>query len=197
MAKHLISSPVDFLGEWFLPDNEGSQRIAGTLAWSSHRATLQLHDSFTQLRVAIYGDEARTYPAIYGISVSSQFITVLEASGAGSGINFGPAGLRQSERLISSWVVIGAHIFPHTLFSEVRVRIPGLQIWIGRSGVQQTLIDKTEDSPFSMIYHITGLPEETTVIPCLSATLGWGVDRNFSGDLVTDISVTSSACLRI
>ena len=173
MAKHLISSPVDFQGEWFLPDKEDSQRIAGTLAWSSHRATLQLHDSFTQLRGAIYGDEARTYPVVHGISVSSQFITLLDASGAGSGINFGPAGLRQSERLISSWVVIGAHIFPHTLFSEVRVRIPGLQIWIGRSGIQQTI----QESPFSMIYHIAGLPEETTEVPCLSATLGWGVQK--------------------
>ncbi len=197
MAKHLIPDPVDFVGEWFLPDKENSHHIAGTLTWSSHRATLQLHDSFIPLRGAIYGDEAHLYPAVHGILVSSQFITVLDAKGFASGINFGRAGVRQSERLTSSWVVIGAHIVPQTLFSEIRVRIPGLQIWIGRSGVQQTIIDKTEDSPLSVIYHVVGLPEEVVEIPCVSATLGWGIDRNFSGDLISEISVTSSAFMRI
>lgn len=197
MAEHLIPNPVDFVGEWFLPDEENSRRIAGTLAWSSHRATLQLHDSFTPLRGAIYGDEAHPYPAVHGISVRSQFITVLKASGVSSDISFGPAGVHQFERLISSWVVIGAHVVPQTLYSEIRVRIPGLQIWIGRSGVQQTLIHKTEESWPGVIYHIEGLPEETTEVPCLTATLGWGIDRNFSGDLITEISVKSSACLRI
>lgn len=197
MAKHLITEPVDFVGEWFLPNGEKPRRIAGMLSWSSQRATLQLHDSFTTLRGAVYGDETHSYPVVHGTTTSSQCASLLQALSVGSSLNFGSTGMRQSERLISSWVVIGAHVVPQTLYSEIRVRIPGLQMWIGMSGVQQTFIHKTEESSTAVIYHIEGLPEETTVIPCLPATLGWGIDRNFSGDLITEISVKSSACLRI
>lgn len=197
MSKHPIPDPVDFVGEWFLPDRGNSPLISGTLSWSSQRASLQLHDSFTPLRGAVYGDEEQSYPAVHGTTTSSQYITVLQASRAGSGFNFGAAGMRQSERLISSWVVIGAHVLPKTLYREIRVRIPGLQIWIGRSGVQQTILNKTEESALSVVYHVEGLPEEVMEIPCLPATLGWGFDRNFSGDLISEISVRTSACLRI
>lgn len=196
MAKYLIPDSVDFVGEWFLP-LEGCRHIAGTLSWSSQRASLELHDSFTQLRGPIYGDEVSSYPVVHGITTNSQYVTLLQASGFGASLNFGPAGMRQSERIISSWVVIGAHVSPQTHYSEIRVRIPGLQMWIGRSGVRQTILEKTENSGVGMVYYIEGLPEETVEIPDLSVILGWGIDRNFSGDLITDISVKSFAGLAI
>lgn len=197
MAEYLIADSIDFVGEWFLPERVNSGHIAGTFSWSSQRATLQLHDSFTKLQGAIYGDEVHLYPAVHGTTTSSQLVSLLQASSAGSNINFGPSGFRQSERLISSLAVVGAHVFPETLYSEIRFRIPGLQLWIGRSGVRQTILEKTENSGTGVVYYIEGLPEEIIEIPCLPATLGWGIDRNFSGDLITEISVRSSACLAI
>lgn len=197
MAKYPIPDPVDFVGEWCLPDREKSRSIAGTLSWSSQRASLQLHDSFNPLSGAVYGDEVQSYPAVHGTTTGSQYITVLQALRAGAGFNVGPAGMRQSERMISSWVVVGAHVLPKTLYGEIRVRIPGLQIWIGRSGIRQTILPKTEQSASAVTYCIEGLPEEVTEISCVAATLGWGIDRDFSGDLVSEISVRTSACLRI
>lgn len=197
MAKHLIPDPVDFIGEWGVPESEKSCFIAGTLSWSSQRATLQLHDSFTQLQGAVYGDEVHSYPVVHGTTTGSQLISLLQATSAGRNLNFGQTGMRQSERLISSLMVVGAHVSPQTRYSEIRVRIPGLQIWIGRSGVHQTFLEKTENSGAGMAYHIESLPEEVIEIPCLPATLGWGIDRNFSGDLLTEISVKSSACVTI
>lgn len=196
MANHLISGPVDFAGEWWLP-SEKPCGIAGTFSWFSRRATLQLHDSFTQLQGAIYGDETHSYPVVHGTTTSCQLISLLEATSAGRNFNFGRTGVRQSERLISSLIVVGAHVLPQTLYSEIRVRIPGLQMWIGRSGVRQTLLEKTEHSGAGMVYYIEGLPEEVIEVPCLPATLGWGIDRSFSGDLITEISVKSSACVTI
>lgn len=197
MAKYPVPDPVDFVGEWFLPDEEKPPLIAGTLSWSSQRASLRLHDSFSPLEGAVYGGEVQSYPAVHGITTSCQYITVLDASSAGAGFNLGLAGMRQSESLISSWVVIGAHVLPKTLYSEIRVRIPGLQLWIGRSGVRQTIVHKTDESAAGVAYYVEGLPEEVTGIPCVSAVLGWGIDRNFSGDLVSEIYVRTSACLRI
>ncbi|MHB1144680.1 MAG: ApeA N-terminal domain 1-containing protein [Thiobacillus sp.] len=194
---HPITESVEFSGDWSLSGAEDARKIAGTLSWSSQRASLELHDAFTPLQGAFYGDEVRSYPAVFGTTISSQYVTVLEASGVPKGINFGPAGIKQHERVVSSLVIVGAHVSSDTLYSEIRVRIPGLQIWIGRSGIRQTLISKTEDSPAGMIYQIDGLPEEMVEVPNLPATLGWGVDKNFSGDLVSEISVKSSACLRI
>lgn len=156
-----------------------------------------MHDSFSPLSGAVYGDEEKSYPAVHGTTTGSQYISVLQALKAGTGINVGPAGLRQSERMISSWVIVGAHVLPKTLYGEIRVRIPGLQVWIGRSGIRQTILPKTEESAPAVTYSIEGLPEEMTEISCVAATLGWGIDRDFSGDLVSEISVKTSAFLRI
>lgn len=197
MSKHSIPDAIEFVGEWCLPDRVNSPPISGTLSWESQRASLKLHDSFTPLKGAIYGDEVHSYAAVHGTSTSSQYVTLLNATGAGTGFNFGAAGMRQSERLISSWVVIGDHVLPETLYSEIRVRIPGLQIWVGRSGVTQTILHKTEESAAGVVYYVESLPEEMMTIPCLSATLGWGIDRNFSGDLVSEITVKTSACLKV
>lgn len=198
MANYRISDHAEFVGEWYLPSSEEEvRRISGTLLWSSQRASLQLHDSFNPIRGAVYGDEEHTYPAIHGMTTKSEFVTLLEASRAGAGLNIGPAGFRQLERLVSSWVVVGAHVDTQTLYSEIRVRIPGLQIWLCPSGVEQTILYKTTERPSSVTYRIEGVPEEKTVIPAIKSTLGWCIDRNFSGDLITEISVMTSACLRI
>lgn len=198
MTKHSIPDSAEFLGEWFLPVTEGEPRkLAGTLSWSSQRASLKLQDSFKPLHGTVYGDEEHSYPAVHGTTVKSQFISVLQASRAGTGLSFGPAGMSEVESLISSWIVVGAHVVPKTLYSEIRVRIPGLQIWLCRSGVQRTMLSKTENSPPGMIYRIDGLAEEITEITCPPLILGWGIDRHFSGDMSTEISVRTSACLRI
>lgn len=194
---HPITESAEFPGDWFLSGAENARKIAGTLSWSSQRASLELHDAFTPLQGTFYGDEVRSYPAVFGTTINSQYITLLEASGVPKGINFGPAGIKQHERVVSSLVIVGAHVTPDTLYSEIRVRIPGLQIWIGRTGIRQTFISKTEHSSAGVIYQVDGLPEEMMEVPSLPATLGWGVDKNFSGELVSEISVRSSACLRI
>lgn len=197
MGKHSISDSVTFVGEWNLPGRIVTPAIAGTLSWSSHRASLELIDSFTPLKGAIFGGEVRTYPVVHGTTTSSEFVSILQASSAGSGFNFGPAGLRQREKLISSWLVVGAHVASDTRYSEMRLRIPGLQFWIGRGGVRQTILPKTENSAAGVIYQVDGLSEELTAIPTDDAVLGWGIGRVFAGDLVSEISVKTSAYLRI
>ena len=80
VSTHAIPDPVDFVGEWFLPDRENSPLISGTLSWASQRASLKLNDSFTPLAGAIYGDEEHSYAAVHGTSTSSQYIKLLDAA---------------------------------------------------------------------------------------------------------------------
>jgi hypothetical protein len=198
VASYAIPDSVEFTGEWFLPGSESASRhVAGALSWKTQRATLTLHDALTKLRGVIYGTEEFDYPAIHGTTTGSNLVSVLHAHRVGPSFSFGIAGFREPEKITSSWVVIGAHVLPDTKYRELRVRIPGLQIWISRSGVTQTFIDKTAETPAKVAYTIEGLPEELVPIPATRLSLGWGIDRMFSGDLVSEINVESSGCLRI
>ena len=196
MAKHSISESSEFVGEWHLSNGE-AKKIAGTLSWSVRKAVLLLHDTFTPTRGKVYGDEQHAYPSIQGTTIDGKFVTMLWAHRLGNGFSFGPAGLRESERLRSSWVVVGAHVVPDSLYSEIRARIPGLQTWLCRSGVSQTMFSKTETTGAAMQYTFEGLAEELFAIPDQPIELGWGIDRNFNGDATTKITVTTSASLRI
>ncbi|SOT38488.1 HEPN domain-containing protein [Burkholderia cenocepacia] len=198
MTKHQISEPTTFVGEWCLPSDEKNlQKIPGTLSWSIQRASLELHDSFNPLCGSVYGDETHSYPVIHGTTVQSQYVTLLKTLRTGNNLSFGPAGLRQPEKLVSSWVIVGAHVDDQTLYSEIRVRIPGLQMWLCRSGVEQTILHKTQGKAAGVVYRIDAMEEERHEISSLQTVLGWGIDRHFSGDLTTNISVITSACLRI
>jgi hypothetical protein len=197
VSKHAIAQPAEFVGEWFLPDQEAAPRVTGTLTWSEKGATAKLHQPLTPLRGAVYGGDGRSYPAIHGTTIDSKLVSVLDATGGGAGFTLGPAGIRETETIVSSWVVVGGHVGLDTNFSEMTARIPGLQLWIGRTGVTQTILDKTETSGPGVVYYIEGLPEEETSVPTLRTKLGWGISRSFSGDLVSEISVTTSASLRI
>ncbi|MGA7951703.1 MAG: hypothetical protein WCA45_16335, partial [Thiobacillaceae bacterium] len=137
---HLIPESVEFIGDWFLPNAENAKKIAGTLSWSTQRASLDLHDAFTPLHGTVYGDEYQSYPVVYGTTIKSQFITMLDATGGAKAWSLGPAGINQTEKVASSLVVVGGHVTPETHYEEIRVRIPGLQMWIGRTGIRRSII---------------------------------------------------------
>jgi len=197
MGSYAINETAEFAGEWRQAGaGEGATQIAGELVWSG-RATLELHSAFTKLRGVIFGTEDHDYPAVHGTTTRSELVTLLHGHGSGARFSIGAAGLREPERITASWVVVGAHVLPDTKYTELRARIPGLQFWISRSGVMQTIAEKSDSRPFSISYTIPAMPEEFTAVPQSCLSLGWGIDRLFSGDLVSQIKVDTSACLRI
>lgn len=195
-SKYPLATPAELIGEWFLPSSP-STRIAGTLSWSVKKASLALQGTFTPLRGTVFGDEEHRYAQVHGLTTNSLLVTLLKALRTGTNLSIGQGGLRQSETLISSWVVVGAHVGADTRYREMRFRIPGLQIWLGRSGITQQIVSKTETSSPYVIYTVQGLPEEVMHIPCAGAHVSFGVDRGFSGDLITSFTVTTSASVRI
>jgi hypothetical protein len=195
MGKRQIQESFEIMGEWGLPGS--TTQIAGTLSWEVRKAYLNLTNSFNPMRGPIHIEDSQIYPVIHGVTTNSEHITVLNAMRAGTNFSFGIAGVRQSEKLLSTCVVSGAHVFTDTLYSEMRVRIPGLLPWLCRSGITLTSIDKTIDNPASVIYQIEELNEDFFYVPIIQATLGWGIDRNFSADLISEIAVRATASLRI
>jgi hypothetical protein len=197
VKTYAIPDAVEFSGEWHLPGATEGLRISGQLTWKEARATLTLHDSFSKPQGAIYGSEKIEYPAIYGQSTNSELISVLQGHRSRFSLNFGSAGVREPETVTSSWVVVGAHVTRDATYQELRVRIPGLELWIGHRGATRSISDRTADRSFTVVYTIKGTPEEITNVPGAALELGWGIDRQFSGDLLSHINVSSSAWLRI
>jgi hypothetical protein len=197
LTTYSIPNPVELIGEWTVPGEAESLTIAGNLSWTSQRATLTLQDSFSPLRGSVHAGDLRTYPAVHGVTTGSEYVSMLQASSAGTGMSFGAAGVRQSERLVSSWVIVGAHVFQETLYSEVAVRIPCLQLWLCRSCLSHTLAAPEEGVPFSLNYRLEKIPEELFDVPNISSTFVFDYDWSTSGNARSDISVQTSAYLRI
>lgn len=197
MSKYHIPTDSAFDGEWWLPE-DAAKRIAGTLTWKPRRATLELHHAFKPLRGHVFADDVHEYATIHGLTTRSELVTVLDAMRIGHSVHIGAGGLREPERLGSSWVIVGAHVSSETTYTEIRARIPGLQNWFDPGGgITQTFFEKTEKSPATAIYEVKGIPEVTSDIPCVPATLGWGIDRTMSGSRETEFSVRTSGSLSI
>ena len=197
MTTYSIPNPVELIGEWQIPSESEPLTISGALSWSSQRATLALQGSFSPLRGAVHAGDVRTYPAVHGVTTGSEYISMLQASSAGTGMSFGAAGMRQSERLVSSWVIVGAHVFQETLYSEVSVRIPGLQLWLCRSCLSHTLTAPADGGPFSLQYRLDRVPEEVFEVPNISSTFVFGYGWSTSGNTRSEISIQTSAYVRI
>lgn len=197
MTTYSIPEKSEFVGQWVLPSQSSAPTISGALTWSAQRATLVLQDSFSPLRGAIHAGDLQTYSAVHGVTTGSEYISMLQASSAGTGMSFGAAGMKQSERLISSWVVVGAHVFQETLYAELSVRIPGLQLWLCRSCLSQTLTAPADGVPFSLRYELERIPEEVFEVPNIASTLLFGYGWSSSGNTRSDISIQTSAYLRI
>ena len=196
MTVFAIPDGVSFAGDWWLPSG-ANRKIPGMLAWSKNKATLELHDSFIPLRSGPLLQSSQPQPVIHGTTTDSKLVSVLDASWSRGNVSFGQAGMQRPESFLSHLVVIGAHVDKETLYTEVRVRIPGLQTLLGIGWIEETFVQKTEHLPACMIYRAHGVQEERIGIPPISATLGWGIDRQFSGDRLTRLSITSAAHLRI
>ena len=196
MAEHAIPNPVEFIGEWSLPNASEKRTVSGSLSWSGSRATLSLYEALTPLGGAVFGDELHTYPVIQGVTVDSKLVSMLDSLSSGARLSMGPVGFRQRETIVSSWAVIGQqHVDPSTTYSEMRIRISGLQLWLGRSGMTESMLDPTEHAPRAVVYRIENVPKEEISVSLIESTLGWGFDRIFAGDLVSHITVTSAARL--
>lgn len=198
MPTFTIPEPVEFDGEWWLPERDAEEHhVAGRLSWSTSRAKLELHDAFTSIaRSASFGDGCR-YESVHGTSTKGHLISVLDALSLGGDSSIGSAGFREAENLVSSWVIIGAHVNRETKYSELSLRMPGLQIWLGGRGAQHCVVHKTDDYPLKTVYCFEGVEEEKITVPAIGLTVGFSIARSFSGSVDSEVVVRTSVYLRL
>lgn len=196
MAKHSLNENFETLGEWFLPVAP-TQKLGGTLAWKNHHGRLDLHGSFTQILGDIYGDESNSYPVLHGVTLDSNLITLLDASGVMGRMSFGPGGFRQSERVRSNLLVIGDHVPANAIYVEMQVRIPGLETWLNRGGLSLTFTAPAGKTPAAAHYVIENPPPEDYSIADIEAMVSFAVRRTFGNLTSHNVNVTSYGTVTI
>lgn len=197
MAIHPLCDSFEISGEWHLPDRS-EIKIPGYLHYSPERTELHLNDPFQPLQGAIRaGDAPVPYQVIYGTTTKGDAMTLLRAQRMGISLHIGSGGMRQPERLISSWLLIGAHIPPDFAYPEVSFRIPGLQIWLSKRIIEESSFRDNETGRITYTYNILQVDNDTTPVPAIDATLDWAVSWNSTADPFSSIAVGVSAWVTI
>jgi hypothetical protein len=188
MSLLSIHDDHEYFGEWTLP---GSGKTAsGQLRCSRDRAELNVNDAFTPLRGTIsVSDAAQIYPVVHGVSSKSEALTLLKAQSLGVGLNLRSGGMRQSERLVSSWVIVGAHVSPDTLYSSVRFFIPALEVWLSRPIISQSIEPPSGGTTFTNTFVVRPPEAESTPASHIEANLEWGSGVTVSANPFTSIDV--------
>jgi len=194
MGERLLNEPFETSGEWFLPEAP-IRKIAGILRYTAARIELQLHESLTPLRQGktIIDNRVITYPVVHGTTRDGEAVTLLTAHRAGWSFKFGSGGLRNPEKLISSFLLIGAHIPKDFLFHKMSFRVPGLQIWLSRPNIAYAVERQETTGSTINLYRVGGTSKETSRVLSINSNLDWYFSYESTSDQYTSIAVKVSA----
>lgn len=197
MVDKLLVTPFETDGVWFLPEDP-TRKIAGTLHYNPQRIQLHLLDAFKPLRGEVgAGDSFHTYPIVLGSSREGDAVTLLEVYRAGMSFNIGSGGLSQPERLLSSWLLVGAHVPPDFAYPEMSFRVPGLQIWLSQKVIHQSHTREEASGEIVFTYTVGGVRQETMTIPSIASSMEWYQQWQSKADPFSSIDVTVSGWVTI
>lgn len=193
MADITFDDKFQAQANWWLP-NDPDKVLAGTIEWLERKAEVELNGSFLEFPDTLTTEAPPTYQAVHGKSKTGDLIALLRANTSRRQFNFGASGLANSQTLRAHCVAIGAHVDPETRYSELRVRVPGLNTWLCRTAIRQEMI-RAPGSPARMTYHVEGLPEE--VVQSAEHEIGFAIRVALGTPVGGNVTISSSGWLRI
>ncbi len=197
MADKLLVTPFETDGVWFLPDDPGRKK-AGTLRYNQQQIELHLLDAFKHLIGEVRaGDATHTYPVVLGSTREGDAITLLELYRSTMSFNFGSGGMSRPERLLSSWLVIGAHVSANCEYPEISFRIPGLQIWLCQQVIHQSFTRNESTGEPVFTYTIGGVKQEAIKVPSAESSLEWSQQWESKSDKFTSVNVAVSGWITV
>lgn len=174
MPELALDDRFERLGEWNLPARP-EQRVAGKLTYSERRVELELNEALTPVDGDVsVADEQPSYPVLHGTSTKGELLSILHASRTGISMNFGAGGMRQPERVISSWLIVGAHVEANEHYTKVRFVVPGLAAWLALTPVSHVMSNDAASGALVDSFIRQAIPPEITEIPILGAKIEWG-----------------------
>ena len=196
MTDLSLADTHSFIGDWCVPPSQGASEhsIPGTLEWSVNGGTLTLHEALTAHSGPIYGvSDTQAVAAIYGRSLRGQAVTVLGALPVTIPLPAPLAGPKQSQVFRNSLCVIGAHVEPDALFSCLKFRMPGLDLWLDAGGIQQTI----QSTPLKIIYEVQPTEAHQVDIPSKGLKLVFEMTRNMPAPMGTDVTISSTGWMKV
>lgn len=195
MTDRSLNEDFETVGEWFLPDAP-ERKIHGTLTYKNGCTELHLSEPFNRLTGNLSTADEQRYPLIYGYTRDSCAVTVLGGLRMGMSINFGSGGPRQSERILSTVMVIGALVPIDEVYPQVSFRVPGLHIWLSRPSVNHSF-ESTETEGGIHCFRVQSVPPENVRVDAICAEISWWVGTTSSADPFGTINVSSSGWISI
>ncbi len=175
MHKFVLTDPQDFTGTWHLPAKtaEGGTStepfpVSGTLRWAKGEARLALDG----MLAAASSEQSSKFPVVHGTTRKAELVTLLRSIEVHSSSNWGPAGQKQTQELLSHTAVVGGHVDGDQLYESLTARIPGLEDWLGGIGTTFTR------SASSVTLEIPGRTAEDVHIPSTGIELEFSVGRS-------------------
>lgn len=197
MIDHFLNESFETSGEWFLPDIPG-RKVAGTLSYTPEIIELHLHDRIIPVHGTIHSnDPLQTYPIVYGITRDSDAMTLLNVQQTGWSLRYGSGGIRLPERLISSILLIGAHIPLDCYYRDINFRIPGLQVWLSQPVIKQSLEHEETKGNNVRTYSVRNLPKESIRVSSIESSLELYYGQQSKSDQFSSIQVTITAWMAI
>lgn len=114
------------------------------------------------------------YPVVHGLTQEGEAITLLhsrcfERRSRSTSIS----AQVESERLLTQFLLIGGHVNENSTYPAFSFRIPGLQVWLSREIIQQSVEVDDERSAVTHMYRILDRKEESVYLPPIHSTLAW------------------------
>lgn len=189
MAYLALTNALEHYADWSVPDRP-DVLISGHLKYSADRTEVNLSNAFTPMHEDVsVSDTLPAYPVVHGVSTTGDALTILKAQRLGISLNIGSAGIRQPERLISSWLVVGAHVSPDQLYSRVRFFIPGLEVWLCRPTIEHTIETDTSTGKITQSFVVRQTVDELTSAPAIDTVIEWGTGTTSNANPFKSVSI--------
>lgn len=192
---HTLNEDFEIAGEWWLPDKrEAKEVVSGILHFSTKGIDLHVNQAFNPLTGSVRpGDPNPKYPAVHGVTVKGEAVTLFGAQQLGTSINFGSGGLIQAGKINAHALAFGAHLPPNFTFSKVSFRVPNLAVWLGQKVISHEISFDAEKKLAGQSFCLGRMPNESFLITDLDARLSLHYGWNSKADAYNSIRVDVSA----
>lgn len=172
MVTHALTDQFSTTGEWFLP-NAPAASLFGSLSFvPSELIRLELNGAWSALDEVV-ARIVGVRPVVHGRTRDGETITLLRAHHNSLSLNLGPRGSAAKEQLVSTQLIVGAHLQADEPLAEMRCRIPGLPLWLGRPVVEVDF--DSENGTHVTTYKAKCPPPDKIHVPAIDAAVTFGV----------------------
>ena len=172
ITDHAVTEALSLFGDWFLPTSP-ERRLAGQLSYDPPRIELLVNGTFRPdvPDVVLVGSD---YPIVHGFTHEGEAITLIHSRCIER--RSGNASVQvDSERVLAQYLLIGAYANENSTYPAFAFRVPGLQVWLSREIIHQSVEVENEPSAVTHVYRVLDRKEKRVYVPSIRSTLSWFV----------------------